>query len=391
MPRLPAPHFALPSYPLRELVRKLSWIDIMRWRIPLTVAAINLAMLTFASGGIIDMTMELEVVDIVQKTPPVPIPVRVGDSVSLQFTLTEGGKLFRRGEPMAWETGDHSWISWEDNSVVKYLYYEDFSLQGRKDWLVIHAGAAVDYVTDVIWSDLILFFPSNELLENMPINAIAPDMLIRPELQRVPFNTWTWNYADPFFYDRLPGPKILFDWARDRRTAVFPNILQIDDVKFRGSDSESTAINAAIRAPGAHLWPRKFTSKHYVAGDANKDDVFDQQDVVQILQRGMYGLELWQIPRVLSSGWWPQWADGDFDGDSVVDQHDLVLALQEGAYGVSGLETSTVPEPSALLLVASGLSFLLFASNTALRISCGPRPARRVRARFLRDWDGAEK
>jgi hypothetical protein len=58
------------------------------------------------------------------------------------------------------------------------------------------------------------------------------------------------------------------------------------------------------------------------AGDANRDGVFNQLDIVQVLQSAKY-----------QTGQPAGWAEGDFNGDGVFDQLDIVAALQTGKYG----------------------------------------------------------
>ncbi len=59
-----------------------------------------------------------------------------------------------------------------------------------------------------------------------------------------------------------------------------------------------------------------------IAGDANRDGVFNQLDIVQILQSAKY-----------QTGQPATWAEGDFNRDGVFDQLDIVAALQSGRYG----------------------------------------------------------
>lgn len=59
-----------------------------------------------------------------------------------------------------------------------------------------------------------------------------------------------------------------------------------------------------------------------IAGDANRDAVFNRLDIVQILQSAKY-----------QTGQPATWAEGDFNGDRVFDQLDIVEALQTGTYG----------------------------------------------------------
>jgi hypothetical protein len=57
------------------------------------------------------------------------------------------------------------------------------------------------------------------------------------------------------------------------------------------------------------------------AGDANRDNQFDQSDLVRVLQAGKY---LTAQPA--------GWQNGDWNGNGLFDQLDLVLALQTGNY-----------------------------------------------------------
>jgi hypothetical protein len=60
------------------------------------------------------------------------------------------------------------------------------------------------------------------------------------------------------------------------------------------------------------------------AGDANRDGVFNQLDIVQVLQAAKY-----------QTGQPATWAEGDFNRDGIFDQLDIVAALQTGKYGQS--------------------------------------------------------
>ena len=61
-------------------------------------------------------------------------------------------------------------------------------------------------------------------------------------------------------------------------------------------------------------------------GDSNEDGVFNQLDLVSVLQAGKY---LDDAPATF--------AEGDWNGDGFFDQRDLVLALQAGTYAGSPL------------------------------------------------------
>ncbi len=59
-----------------------------------------------------------------------------------------------------------------------------------------------------------------------------------------------------------------------------------------------------------------------IAGDANRDGVFNQLDIVQVLQSAKY-----------QTGQPATFAEGDFNRDGVFDQLDIVEALQTGKWG----------------------------------------------------------
>jgi hypothetical protein len=67
---------------------------------------------------------------------------------------------------------------------------------------------------------------------------------------------------------------------------------------------------------------------NYIAGDANADGVFDHQDIVRVLQTGLYGT----TKRA-------SWAEGDWNGNAVFDQLDLVAALQTGLYSARAIDS----------------------------------------------------
>jgi hypothetical protein len=58
-----------------------------------------------------------------------------------------------------------------------------------------------------------------------------------------------------------------------------------------------------------------------IAGDANEDGLFNQLDIVRVLQGGKF---LTRQPAT--------WSEGDWTGDGVFDQLDIVAALQSGSY-----------------------------------------------------------
>ena len=109
------------------------------------------------------------------------------------------------------------------------------------------------------------------------------------------------------------------------------------------------------------------TTTELVPGDANQDLVFDQFDLIQVLQAGKY-----------LTGQVATWGQGDWngapggslgnppEGDGVFDQRDIMAALQMEAYldrpqaalppqlSLEG-DIAAVPEPASLVLLGLGL------------------------------------
>jgi hypothetical protein len=77
-----------------------------------------------------------------------------------------------------------------------------------------------------------------------------------------------------------------------------------------------------------------------VAGDANGDVRFDQQDIVKVLQGGKY-----------MTGEQANWTEGDFNHDGRFDQLDIVTALSTGEY----LKGSYAREAAAVDAILAGV------------------------------------
>ena len=67
-------------------------------------------------------------------------------------------------------------------------------------------------------------------------------------------------------------------------------------------------------------------------------------------------LDEWGYPQVEVAGW----SEGDLNGDGVFGTGDLVKALEDGGYEMGPRELMAVPEPTALPLLALGLSVPIF-------------------------------
>ena len=68
---------------------------------------------------------------------------------------------------------------------------------------------------------------------------------------------------------------------------------------------------------GAAITPGRVQFFSQLAGDTNRDGLFNAMDIIQVLNANKY-----------LSGQAASWAEGDWDGDGLFDQHDLVAALQ---------------------------------------------------------------
>ena len=88
-----------------------------------------------------------------------------------------------------------------------------------------------------------------------------------------------------------------------------------------------------------------------LTGDANLDGVFDERDLLQVMQRGKY---LDDIPQNAT------WQDGDWNGDGEFDDQDIVAAFMAGHYRIE-------PTPSASALRSA--TDVIFADQEAKRKS----------------------
>lgn len=108
----------------------------------------------------------------------------------------------------------------------------------------------------------------------------------------------------------------------------------------------------ALLAPGIYPGRRTFPSDldlaamadvgwtPAIAGDANRDDVFNSADLLEVFQPGKY-----------ETGQLAVWAEGDWNNDGVFDSGDITVALQTGTYSVAASPRAnhhSVPEPTSL-------------------------------------------
>ena len=91
-------------------------------------------------------------------------------------------------------------------------------------------------------------------------------------------------------------------------------------------------------------------------GDSSGDGVFDSNDLVAVFQHGRYennylpGGERNELGQFDAN-----WGSGDWNLDREFDSGDVVAAFTAGSYQAGA---TTVPEPSAWLLLVGGLAFV---------------------------------
>jgi uncharacterized protein YjbI with pentapeptide repeats len=104
-------------------------------------------------------------------------------------------------------------------------------------------------------------------------------------------------------------------------------------------------MSSAIDAEDHRIWVHDVKKTWF--GDANLDGLFDNVDLVSVLQAGEYN-----DGRYRNSSW----ATGDWNGDGEFDRADLVLALQDGGYAQGPRAAlAAVPEPATLALLLLGM------------------------------------
>jgi len=84
-------------------------------------------------------------------------------------------------------------------------------------------------------------------------------------------------------------------------------------------------------------------------GDANGDGVFNQMDIVEVMQAGTY-----------MTGGIAAWSEGDWNADGVFNQFDIVQAMMAGEYAVNNAAVMTVPEPTTKTMIGGALILVLF-------------------------------
>ena len=160
------------------------------------------------------------------------------------------------------------------------------------------------------------------------------------------------RYADEFnAFAAMPGKtvRVAGDFDGDRQLTVV-DIDQMDTaIRTVSADLTFDLTGDGIVDLDDHsYWVH--TGKDTHIGDANLDGVFNNLDLVAILQSGQY-----QDTIVGTS----TWSTGDWNADGEFDRADLILALQDGGYGQGPrLALAAVPEPPTLAILLAGSPIL---------------------------------
>ena len=129
---------------------------------------------------------------------------------------------------------------------------------------------------------------------------------------------------DPSFTPYIQIDGVAFDVQPPWPTGVGATGNSLNRTQASRFGNSASSWTAQAASPGSV----RFFAR--LAGDANEDGLFDQNDIVTVLQSGKYSI-----------GEAATWSEGDFNGDGLFDRLDIVAALQVGNY-VSGGEFDAV-------------------------------------------------
>jgi hypothetical protein len=139
------------------------------------------------------------------------------------------------------------------------------------------------------------------------------------------------------------GPVMPGDFNQDQILDAL-DINALTEVVILGSNDVEYDLNddQAVDEEDRRIWVKQLRKTWF--GDANLDDEFNTQDLVEILSEGLY-----------ETGNPALWEQGDWSGDGLFDTADFVAALSDGGYelGPQG-GVAAVPEPSGLILLMLG-------------------------------------
>ena len=188
-----------------------------------------------------------------------------------------------------------------------------------------------------------------------------------------------------------PGGTYVFDAVTGEREQLIwgdeVGLNEFMDSMFFGRDLAISGLAAAVgrqRADTVHVFdlsgtpppqvidtqrPIKRTPGVIQPGDADRDQDFDQYDVVQVLQAARY-----RTPEPAT------WAEGDFDGDGFFLGYDLVAASTAGVYRTGPYDNQVSPSGNAAPIECCGVqnddntSLVYDAATGELAIDAPDRP-----------------
>ena len=186
-------------------------------------------------------------------------------------------------------------------------------------------------------------FPAATVLgprESIVVVAFPPNDRLRLQQFRELHDDDNTRYLGPF-EGRLNngGDNLRLDFPDEVSTdgRGFVSYVSIDQVRYDDqspwplptSENGSSLQRVTLAFPGntPNNWftekptPGRIADRPRLPGDANEDGIFNQLDIVQVLQAAKY---LSDKPA--------NWHDGDWTGDGFFDQQDIVAVLQADAY-----------------------------------------------------------
>ncbi len=140
------------------------------------------------------------------------------------------------------------------------------------------------------------------------------------------------------------GGGILGDFNNDGELNVADIELLSQEVRDQTNDS-GFDVNGdqLVNGEDRRIWVRQLKNTWF--GDANFDGEFNSSDFVTVFSAGLY-----------ESNQPADWSQGDWNGDGEFSSSDFVAAFGDGGYELGQRPPAAVPEPSAIALLACGLT-----------------------------------
>jgi hypothetical protein len=226
--------------------------------------------------------------------------VNVGDQLSLTYYFYSDARHAFGGAPVfAPGERDLSLTWYNSDSVVIDMHDEQYTIWGAQLMLWMPYDSPT-------W--VRPWFQASELVGN---NAWIEKMHI-----------WFDGYTDRIQHPYELTSDIQADWFVDPWM-----LMHVDGVRSMRSSVD------------------EITWAEYPMGDSNLDGVFNQLDIVQVLQAGKYS-------HFTDRDKPATWAEGDWNGYWEFGHNDIIDVLQANTYRAGPLAAKTVPEPRTAVLAA---------------------------------------